>query len=475
MTARRSAAETPADHITGSSPDLRDALVALAALVDEHLAREADEPVRRPRDPERLRAEIDLTVGEARPFHEVVEELRAILAVTPSTASPRFFNQLFGGRDGAAMLGDLLATVLNSSMYTYKVGGVHVLIELELIRRMGGLMGFADADGVFAPGGSLSNLSAMMLARNRARPELAEGRPITGGALRVYTSADSHYSIHKAAAVLGIGRANVVDVAVDARGRMRPDALRAAIEADLAAGLTPCMINATAGTTVLGAFDPIPPLADLAERYGVWLHVDGAYGGSMVLHPTLRDRLHGAGRADSITWDAHKMMGVPLTCSVLLVRERGHLTRALAEDASYLFQDDTDDLNPGTRPLQCGRRNDVLKLWTGWRVHGDAGYRDRLVALRDLALGARDRIAADPDLTLVREPESLNVCFTVRGVSADRLCTALNRAGRAMVSHAIVDGAPVIRLVFLDPGVTTADVDAFFDAVRVTAAELRGA
>ena len=143
---------------------------------------------------------------------------------------------------------------------------------------------------------------------------------------------------------------------------------------------------------------------------------------------------------------------------------------SFAEDATYLFQDDTDELNPGTRSLQCGRRNDVLKLWTAWRVHGDAGYRARLVALRDLALHARDRVVADPDLALVREPESLNVCFTVRGVPADRLCTELNRAGRAMVSHAIVDGSPVVRLVFLDPGVSAADVDAFFAA---TARELR--
>jgi sulfinoalanine decarboxylase len=256
---------------------------ALRALVDEHLARELTEPVRAPRDPADIRATIDLSVGPARPFHQVVEEPRAVLALTPSTASPRFFNQLFGGRDSAAVLGDLLATVLNTSMYTYEDGGVHVLIELELARRMGALMGLPDAEGVFAPGGSLSNLTAMMLARDRARPDV--GAPGAASPLRVYTSADSHYSIHKAAAILGIGRRNVVGVAVDARGRMRPEALQTAIQADLATGFVACMVNATAGTTVLGAFDPIPELADIAQRFGAWLHVDSAYGGSMVLHP----------------------------------------------------------------------------------------------------------------------------------------------------------------------------------------------
>jgi sulfinoalanine decarboxylase/sulfinoalanine decarboxylase/aspartate 1-decarboxylase len=185
VTVPRREADTSADPLRGSSVPLHDALTALRALVDEHLARELTEPVRAPRDPADIRAAIDLSVGPARPFDQVVEDLRAVLALTPSTASPRFFNQLFGGRDGAAVLGDLLATVLNTSMYTYKVGGVHVLIELELARRMGALMGLPDAEGVFAPGGSLSNLTAMMLARDRARPDL--GAPGAAGPLRALT------------------------------------------------------------------------------------------------------------------------------------------------------------------------------------------------------------------------------------------------------------------------------------------------
>ncbi|TVQ90735.1 MAG: aminotransferase class V-fold PLP-dependent enzyme [Deltaproteobacteria bacterium] len=455
--------------------DLETALPALTELLTAHLEAERDEPVRLPRDPDTLRAQLDLTLPERGVgFAQVVDELHAILRATPSTATPRFFNQLFGGRDGAAILGEALAAVLNNSMYTYKVAGIQVLIELELIRRMGAMVGYQDPEGVFCPGGSLSNLCGMALARDRVVPTLSE-RGSYGQTLRVYTSTESHYSIRKAAAILGIGRENVVRIPVDEHGAMQPPALRAAIDADQAAGYQPILINATSGTTVLGAFDPLPALADIAEDKGLWLHVDAAYGGSLLFHPDLRAHFEGIERADSVTWDAHKIMGVPLTCSVFLARKKGTLTQSLNETATYLFQDDTDDLNPGTRSLQCGRRNSALKLWTAWRTHGDEGYTERVTRLRDNTLYARDKVISHPELRLVREPVSLNLCFSVKSAPADALCTTLNEQGRAMVGHAIVDGEPVVRLVFLDPTLNPSDIDTFFSEVLTVARALRAA
>lgn len=455
--------------------DLSTALPALVELIEGHIAREAEQPVRPPRDPAEVAEAVDLTVTrEGQPFSEVVAELEQVLALTPSTATPRFFNQLFGGRDGAAVLGDALASVLNNSMYTYKVAGVHVLIELELVRRMGGLLGMPDPEGVFTPGGSLSNLAGMVMARNEAVERLKD-EGADGQNLRIYTSTDSHYSVRKAAGLLGIGRENVVRIPVDTRGRMRPAALRRAILRDREDGHRPVMINATSGTTVLGAFDPLEPLADLAEELDLWLHVDAAYGGSLIFHPDFAEHFAGIERADSVTWDAHKMMGVPLTCSVILARHKGHLTKHFNETASYLFQDDTDDLNPGTRSLQCGRRNDVLKLWTAWKTHGDAGYRQRVEILRENTRYARRQVRRHPDLELVREPESLNLCFTVRGVAADALCTELNRRGLLMVGHAMVDERPVVRQVFLDPTLDHSQIDHFFSALTQLADELRPA
>ncbi len=452
--------------------DLSAALDALRQLVAGHLEHERAHPVRIPVAADELRARLDLELSDSgMEVDALLDAVRLVLEHTPSTSSPRFFNQLFAGRDNVAVLGDALAAVLNNSMYTYKVGGPQVLIELTLLRRMGRLMGYPNADGVFTPGGSLSNLCAMLMARDAACPEMRNEGASTRR-MRVYTSTESHYSVRKAAGVAGIGRNNVVEIPADARGRMLPRELEAAIRTDLAAGHLPTMINATAGTTVLGAFDPLEEIGAIAHEHDVWFHVDAAHGGSLVFHPEFDEQLRGAARSDSVAWDPHKMMGVPLMCSVILVRERGLLEHSLNEAASYLYQGDDDELNPGVRSLQCGRRNDALKLWMTWKARGDVGFRERVATLRKLTLSARDRVVADPGMKLVREPESMNLCFDVLAVDADRLCAELHERGEAMVGYAMVDDRPVVRLAFANPEISESDLDSLFEAIRSTADSL---
>ena len=273
--------------------------------------------------------------------------------------------------------------------------------------------------------------------------------------------------------MLGMGRKHLVRVPVDERGRMRVDALVDAVRGDLDAGHEPVMVNATAGTTVLGAFDPLDALADVCERFDMWLHVDGAYGGSAVLDPGQAHLLEGCAHADSISWDAHKLMGAPLSCSVVLVREKGLLARSLDEDASYLFQGDEAELDPGTRSVQCGRRNDALKLWTLWQAVGSEGFAARLAGLRRMALVAADLVRGTEGLELVREPEFLNVCFRVEGVCAKELCAELTRRGLAMVGYALVDDDAVVRLVVANPATDEADLERLFGQVREVAKDMR--
>ena len=235
----------------------------------ERREQEASQPVVPRVDAAALRAQLDLQLPDrGRDLTDVAERLRKLVRHTPITSSGSFFNQLFGGREPAALLGETVAAGLNNSMYTYKVGGAQVLVELELIKQMGLRVGFEDADGVFTPGGSLSNLAGMLVARDQKRPS-ARRRGIRGRMMRVYTSELCHYSVAKAVTMLGIGLDNLVYVAVDERGRMDPAALREAVCADLAHGHQPVMVNATAGTTVLGAFDPIDELADICSDYGL--------------------------------------------------------------------------------------------------------------------------------------------------------------------------------------------------------------
>lgn len=435
------------------------------ALLRRHLERESERPVTPYSSPAELLARLRPSV----PQHGVDDDalfaqLDTILDTTPLTTTRRFYNQLFSGRDDFGVIGEILAAFLNSSMYTFKAAGPHVLLEKVLTAHMAGKIGYPAGEGTFVPGGSAANLVSMLCARNARRPE-ARNEGLRGAPLTLYASELCHYSIPKMAGVIGVGRENVRRIAVDERGRMRPEALRAAIANDRRAGRDPFLVVATAGTTVLGAFDPLEELAEIAGQEGLWLHVDGALGGSALLSQQHRHLVAGSERADSFAWNAHKMLGVPLASSGIFTREKGVLRASLDEHASYLFQSDEDEYDLGTMALQCGRRNDVLKLWAAWQHHGDTGFAARVERLFDLATHAAARVETEQRLRLTRPPESVTVCFEVDGRRSDDVCELLRREARALVGYGVVDGRRVVRLALVNAALERTDVDAFFDEV----------
>ena len=436
-------------------------------LLQAQLRRESEEPVAPVESAEELLARLDLRVGEA--VERLFATLDALVAATPRTTTRRFFNQLFSGRDDFGVIGELIASFLNSSMYTFKAAGPQVIVEREVTRRMAELVGFDQGEGLFVPGGSLSNMVGMILARNAHRPE-GRNEGFHGAPLTLYASRQSHYSLPKNAGMMGLGRDNVREVDIDSEGCMRPDALRERIQADREAGLDPFLIVATAGTTVLGAFDPIDAIADVAEEFGLRLHVDGALGGSVSFSARHRGMLAGSDRADSFTWNAHKMLGVPLAASVILTKRRGELHGSFDEQASYLFQDAASQYEHGTMSIQCGRRNDALKFWASWKSHGDAGLGARVDHLFDLARYAAARVESDDALVLSKDPSSVTVCFEVRGRSSEDVCERLRLEGRDLVGYGVVDGRRVVRLALVNGAMDRADVDAFFDDVLAVAA-----
>ncbi len=405
---------------------------------------------------------IDLSVGEERhSLDQVFDDLSKIATMTPRTTSRRFFNQMFGGRDPVGVAAEILTTILNTSMYTYKVAGINAHIEDLLIKALARRIGFDDGEGIFCPGGSISNLLSVVLARDNAPPQDALDQ------FKLYTSELCHYSIRKNAGVTGIGKDNVRKIATDERGRMKPKALLAAIEEDLASGARPMMINATSGTTVLAAFDPLREIATIAERFGVWLHVDGALGGAMLFSQKYRGLLDGIELAHSVSWNPHKLMGVPLSCSALLVRNKGNLHQSLAEEADYLFQsDETPSLDHGPISLQCGRRNDALKFWATWRQHGAIGLGKRVDYLMDLAQYMARAIAASAQLTLVKTPESVNVCLSHEAAPANWVCKQLEQQQLALVGHALVAGKNIIRVPLVNPEMKKEDIHVLLDAIE---------
>ncbi len=447
-------------------------LESVHRLLREALSEESARPVLPSLPPSTVRDQLDLTLTpEGKSLDQVIDELITLAAGTPRTNSRHFFNQLFGGRENAAVAGEVLSAILNNSMYTYKAAGPQILLERALLRHMAEIVGMPRAEGSFQAGGSLSNLLGLLLARNRAFPGWREEGP--GGQRPVmYTSTESHYSVVKAAGILGIGRENVRRIAVDERGRMSAEELERQIEADLHASRTPFLVNATAGTTVRGAFDPLDELARITGPRGLWLHVDGAFGASVALSARRRPLLRGIELADSLSWDPHKMMGVPLPCSVFLCREPGLLRASLSETAEYLFQADDDAVNPGNQNLHCGRRNDALKLWAAWRYFGDAGWEKRVERQFELARHAAARIEATDGLRLIEKPTCITVCFVVEGKSSERICQELAERGLAKIGYGQVEGVSVIRLVTVNPELARGDLDRLLDQIREVAARL---
>ena len=392
---------------------------------------------------------------------EFEEVLKDLLLKTPKTATNAFFNQLFGGRNETAVLGDLLSVILNNSMYTYKAAGPQIGVEKTILREVCSIIGWNDqADGTFAPGGSMTNFMSVVMARDASNPDIRHNgayKPMT-----VYTSNESHYSIPKNAAFAGIGKDNVRYVPSDDEGRMDPKQLERMVEEDLEKGLIPIMVNLTAGTTVLGAFDPIPAVRQLCDKFDMWLHVDGAYCGSVIFSEKYKHLVAGLEQVDSFSFNAHKMLGTPLSCSIIVAQNKDHLYHSFSNDASYLYQTDHDEFNLGKTSLQCGRRNDALKFWTLWKSVGSEGLEEIVDHQFLLADVARDYIRKNSDYRLYSHDESVSVCFNYKDIPAREICTLLYEHSELLVGYGSFDGDEFIRLVTINAQNDEKDILNFF-------------
>lgn len=437
-------------------------LLLFQKLAEKLIKAEKQEPITTPIPPKELFNILPLTLEE-QPADDAFFEnaLEKLVLNTPRTATNLFFNQLFGGRNPKATLGDLLAVLLNNSMYTYKVAGPQVGIEKEILRKSCDLIGYGkDADGTFAPGGSMSNFMAILMARDAHNDSIKKEGVLQK--MTAYTSIESHYSTSKNAAFIGIGREQVRYVATNEFGQMDPKDLSVKIAEDIALGLQPFFVNATAGTTVLGAFDEITSLSKICKQHKLWLHVDGAYCGSVIFSKKYKHLVEGVALTDSFSYNAHKMMGTPLTCSIILTKHKKYLHDSFSNDATYLYQTDGDDYNLGKTSIQCGRRNDALKFWTLWKSVGTLGLEKIVDQQFHLAEVARNYIKSNPDYTLYSFDDSISICYNYKGIPAQDLCTLLYQNSEAMVGFGIFRETEFVRLVTINAGNDDKDIINFF-------------
>ncbi|HEX3498775.1 MAG TPA: pyridoxal-dependent decarboxylase, partial [Stellaceae bacterium] len=452
-------------------------------LADYH-AGIAKRPVMSPVRPGEIKAQLP----EAPP--EQGESMDAVLAdldriVMPGLSHwqhPRFFGYFPANALPAGILGDLVSTGLGVLGLSWQSSPAVTEVEevvTDWVRRM---VGLSEAwSGVIADTASTSALVALICARERvtnyalSRGGLqAEARP-----LAIYVSAHSHSSIDKGALLAGFGRANLRLVPFDAEYAMRPDALEAAVQADLAAGVQPCAIVATVGTTATTAFDPVRGIAAIAQRHRIWLHVDAAMAGSAMILPECRWMWDGIEGADSLVINAHKWLGAPFDASLYYVRDPEHLVRVMSTNPSFL-QSSVDGQVKNLRDwgIPLGRRFRALKLWFLIREQGVAGLQARL--RRDMANAQRlaDEVAAAPQWRVVASVWLQTVCVRHEppGLEAEALdrhtlawTEAVNRSGAGYLTPAIVDGRWMVRVSIGALPTEAADVDAVWQAMRCAA------
>ena len=379
-----------------------------------------DKNVTRYNSAEQLNEKIDVGLGrQGCSMDELTGHIKQYLHYTPDVGHVQFNKLLYSGKDSIAVLGDWLASVTNSTMHTYQMAPVATLMEMEIVRKLNLLIGFDDGDGIMVSGGTMANMIGMMLARYKICPDIKQNGLSSQPRLVAYVSELSHYSYQKGANLLGIGTENLVAIEADENGQMKMAALEQAISQSIDQGKQPFFIGLTAGTTVIGAFDSVLEAAAIAKQQKLWLHIDGAWGGPALFSKKINYFLAGSELADSFTWDAHKLMNMPVTTSLILVKDNSILEDCCSGGGSeYLFHaDENDNYNLGKKSLQCGRRVDALKLWLSWKAKGSMQFEKRVDDLLDLKDHALQLIASSPRLKLLEPAAYLNILFRYEPVS----------------------------------------------------------
>ncbi|KAI0886848.1 glutamate decarboxylase [Annulohypoxylon maeteangense] len=368
--------------------------------------------------PEELVKKLEFSIPDNGTGKEgLLDVIQTILRYSVNTWDQGFMDKLYSAINPVGVASDLLLTALNTNVHIFKTSPALTIIEKTTSRKLANLFGFTGprAGGITCPGGSASNMTSLVIARATLFPDTKDSGN-ANHAFALFTSAHGHYSVSKAAMTCGIGSDAVTAVAVDANGCMLPSALRAAILEAKEAGKTPLYINATAGTTVWGSYDPFTDIAAVAREFGIWLHIDGSWGGPAVFSSTQRHKLAGSELADSITVNPHKMLNVPIPCSFLITNDVAVFQRANALRAGYLFHDpdaggevwDLADLG-----LQCGRRGDALNLALAWVFYGDKEFERKVDGAFSAAAYLATLVQESDDFVLLSSnpPPCLQVCF----------------------------------------------------------------
>ena len=465
-----------------SADEIRDWGNSVIQLMSDYLGNLRDRGVYRHMFSRRIRDRLDATLPtKGTDFDALLRVFREdIIPFSRQNAHPRMFGYVQSPGTPIAAFADLLASTLNANLTVWRSAPAPVEVERLTIDWIRQILGFnAEAGGLFVSGGSMANLAALAAAR--------QTKDCSSGRLRIYASSETHFSIVKAAALLGIGRENVCHIAVDERFRIRTDDLVAKITADLEAGYVPLCVVANAGTVNTGAVDPLAEIREIANRFQLWMHVDGSYGALAILAKSARELFAGIERADSVALDPHKWLYLPVDVGCVIYRDPEIVRAAFAHEAEYtrIIGQEADeafafwDYGP-----ELSRRFRALKVWMLLKGVGVSALSEAIENNLACARHLESMVRASDDFEMAAPVELSIFCFRHMPVQLrnespktidafnERLLVALQRDGSSYLSNATLGGRFALRGCVLNYRTTLRDMEILLDDLRRVAKSL---
>ena len=434
-----------------------------------------------------LRQSAGSDAGREKLVNQFAELVQTMLAHGHNLHHPRYIGHQVAAPLPLAGLMDAVGAVTNQAMAIYDMGPWATAAEWAMIAELGQRIGWRPGTfaGLATHGGSLANLTALLTARNVA---LGDGwqKGVSGNDRPpvLVTHADAHYSVARSAGILGLGTRQVIRVGLDERRRMDPQKLDDTLSDLRRRGQPIVAVSACSCSTPIGAFDPLEDVADVCRRHKVWLHVDAAHGGAACLSTRHRSLVAGLDRADSVTWDAHKMLFVPALCALVFYRDAAHRFTAFQQDAPYLFDPAAPgmaDYDSGLRTVECTKRATVFGLWGMWAMFGPQLFADLVDVTFALGKTFYEKLLAADDFVPLHEPECNIVVFRyvperLRGASADvlgrfqmDLRRRLIETGRFYIVSTQIDGIGALRVTIINPLTTADHLDELLETIRQAA------
>jgi L-2,4-diaminobutyrate decarboxylase len=421
---------------------------------------------------------------EAELGNRVAELARESLARGQNLHHPHYVGHQVPAPVPLAAIFELIGTITNQCMAIYEMGPWATAVEHAVIGAVGERLGFHPGKfaGLITSGGSVANLTGLLTARNVSLGN-AWSAGLTGRtpAPVVVCHADSHYSVTRSAGILGLGTAQIVPAALDARRRIDAERLHGTLSDLRSRGVPVVAVSAAACATPIGAFDPLAEVAEVCRRHDVWLHVDAAHGGALAFSARHRHLLAGIHEADSVVCDAHKMMFMPALCAMLFYRDRDHRTAAFHQDAPYLFDPTAPhltDYDSGIVNLECTKRAAAFGVWGVWSLFGPQLFGDMIEVTIELAREFYEMLKVSGDFEPLHEPQCNIVAFRyVPSELSDaplekidafqlRLRRAVVESGEFYLVQTRLDGRPVLRTTMMNPLTTQENLRGLLECLR---------